>query len=100
MPRIAVTSTVHFLPGKREQYLQYLNRADAVRRKWGMLDSIIMEKVVDPRVLVLVEIWESEERYEGWRTSPARSKVMAEGRQWRVREPGLRYRVLDPEKAG
>ncbi len=52
MRKVAVMRTIHALPGKREQYLDYVKQADEVRRKWGMVDSLVLEKAVDPTVLV------------------------------------------------
>lgn len=95
MGRIAVTRTIRFLPGKRQQYLDHLKAADALRAKWGMSDSLIMEKAIDPEVILVIQIWDDVERYEAWSKSQERSKVMAEGRHLRVREPTVMYRVLE-----
>ena len=99
MARIAVTRTIHALPGKRQQHLDFLKRSDAVRRQWGMVESLVMEKAVDPQVLVVIQIWQSDERYQAWQRSAERAAVIAEGRRLRVREPGLLYRVIEDTRA-
>ncbi len=99
MPKIAVTRTIHALPGKRQEMVENLERDDEVRRKWGMVDSFVLEKVIDPLIIFVMQIWQSEEHYERWRQSAERNKLLGSGRGFRVREPGLRYRVLEHERA-
>lgn len=99
MPRIAVTRTIHSMPGKRQEMMESITHGDEVRRKWGMVDSYVMEKVIDPQIIFVIQVWESEEHYERWRQCPERARILSVASGLRVREPGLRYRVLERARA-
>ncbi len=64
-----------------------------------MIESLVLEKVIDPTMIIVIQIWESRERYQAWRRSPDRAKLLAGGRGLGVREPSLLYRVLEYDVA-
>ncbi|MDO8673487.1 MAG: antibiotic biosynthesis monooxygenase [Dehalococcoidia bacterium] len=94
MGRLALVQTVHLLPGKADEAIQWFREGEVVRKLWGMSDQIIMRKSYDPSVYLVVQIWESMDAYTRWKNSKERGRSLEEGRKFRVREPSVVYEVV------
>ncbi len=94
MAQMALTRQVYFLPGKRDEAVNLLKQHEAIRRRYGLVQQLILRKNVDPSVHLIIQIWESEEAYQRWLKSEDRARVWAEERKLRAREPTVTFTVL------
>lgn len=94
MSRIALVQTVHLLPGKAEEAITWFKGGEEIRKQWGMHQQLIMRKPYDPSVYMVIQIWESAEVYNRWKTSEERDKALEQGRRLRVREPSVTYELV------
>ena len=94
MPQLLIIRPVHYLPGKREQAMQWARETEPVRRRWGMLSQVLVQGIADRNEHLFVQIWESPEAYNKWKASPDRARLVKESQRLVAYDPTRLYEVI------
>ncbi len=82
--RLLVVRPMHFIPGKTEQALQWMEDTEHIRRRWGLVWQMAAQSVSDKDEFVLIQLWQDREAHARWNASqdhedllPQRQRLMA-----------------------
>jgi quinol monooxygenase YgiN len=81
-------------PGRVPEAINWLKEKEAQRKSCGQISQILSKSLTDPKEFLFIQIWESKESYDKWRSSEERAALAKERQALLAHEPILFYEVL------
>ncbi len=93
-PQLLIIRPVHYLPGKKEPAINWAKQTEQTRRACGMVSQMLVQGIPDRGEYLFIQVWESRESYEKWKSSSERAQLVSERQRLVAHDVSKLYEVI------
>ncbi|MBI4322001.1 MAG: antibiotic biosynthesis monooxygenase [Chloroflexi bacterium] len=94
MSQLMIVRRIIPQPGRVNEAIRWLKDKERVRRKAGQNVQLLARSLTDPAEYMFVQVWESREAYEQWKSGEERAALAKERQTLLAHEPILFYELV------